>query len=130
MVANDVAKGEQVEYEEERTKHWTLRDALGQGNSGGGAVDMDELSGCEVWFEPGECNASDAEGGLKVGEENGVVDGVEGCGEVQEDECEVARVSGVEDVVGDFQERCSCAVLGTETGFKWFEQVIWAEVGF
>lgn len=44
MVANDTAKREQVEYEEERTKHRTLRDALGQRNSGGGAVvDVDEL---------------------------------------------------------------------------------------
>ena len=38
MVANDFAKGEQIKYEEERTKYRTLGDALGQRNSGGGAV--------------------------------------------------------------------------------------------
>ena len=63
-MANDVAKGEQVEHEEERTNHLTLGDALGQRNSGGGAfVDVDELlSVCEVGFAPGKCSASDAEG--------------------------------------------------------------------
>ena len=35
-MANDIAKGEQVEYEEKRTKNQTLGDALGQRNSGGG----------------------------------------------------------------------------------------------
>lgn len=127
MVANDVAKGEQVEYEEERTKYRTLGDALGQRNSGGGAVvDVDELlSVCEIRFQPGECSASDVEGGLKAGKKNGVVDGVECCSEVQEDEDgEVAGVCREEDVVGDFQEGCFSAVLGTETGLKWFEQVI------
>ena len=51
--------------------------------------------------------------------------GVEGCSEVQEDEDgEVAGVCGEEDVIGDFQEGCFCAVLGTETGLKRFKQVI------
>jgi len=44
MVADDIAKGEQVNYEEERTKHRTLGDALGQRSNGGGAVVyVDEL---------------------------------------------------------------------------------------
>ena len=54
-----------------------------------------------------------------------MVNGVKSCSEVQEDEDgEVAGVCGEEDVVGDFQESCFSAVLGTETGLKWFEQVI------
>lgn len=41
---DDLAKGEEVDDEEERTKHRTLGDALGQGSSCGGAVvDIDEL---------------------------------------------------------------------------------------
>ena len=53
---------------------------------------------------------------------NGVV---ESSGEVEEDEDgEMAGVCGEEDVVGDFQEGCFSAVFGTETGLKWFEQVI------
>ena len=41
---DDLAKGEEVDDEEERTKHRTLGDALGQGSSCGGAVvDVDEL---------------------------------------------------------------------------------------
>lgn len=31
----------------------------------------------EVWFDPGEGGASDVEGGLKAGEEDGMVDGVD-----------------------------------------------------
>lgn len=38
-VANYIAKGEEVEYEEEWTKHQTLGGALGQRSGGGGAVD-------------------------------------------------------------------------------------------
>ena len=76
MVAYDTAKGQHVQDEEERTKHRTLGDALGQRSSGGGAVVyVDELlSVCEIRFEPGEGSASDAEGGFKAGEKNGVVD--------------------------------------------------------
>lgn len=44
MLADDVTEGEHVENEQERTKHRTLGDALGQKNSGGGAVkNNDEL---------------------------------------------------------------------------------------
>ena len=42
--ADDVTEGEQVQDEEEGTKHRTLGDALGQGSGGGGAmVDVYEL---------------------------------------------------------------------------------------
>lgn len=40
----------------------------------------------KVRFEPGEGGASDTEGGLKAGEEDGVIEGVESCTNVQEDE--------------------------------------------
>ena len=44
MVADDVAMGKQVKYEEERAKHRALGDALGQWSGGGGAVvDVNEL---------------------------------------------------------------------------------------
>ena len=60
-----------------------------------------------------------------------MVDGVESSSEVQEDDDgEMAGVCREEDVVGDFQEGCFNAVFGTETGLKWFERVIRAEVGF
>ena len=43
---------------------------------------------------------------------NGVVDGVKSCSEVEEDEnAEVTRVSGDEEVLGGFEEGCFCAVL-------------------
>lgn len=38
MTMDDLAKGEHVEDEEEGTKHQPLRDTLGQGSGGGGAV--------------------------------------------------------------------------------------------
>lgn len=50
-------------------------------------VDGNELvSVGEIGSEPGEDGASDAEGGLKTGDENGVVDRVKGSTEVKEDE--------------------------------------------
>jgi len=53
---------------------------------GVGFIDADELVAVgEVRFERGEGSASDTEGGLKVGEENGVIDGVEGSAEVKKD---------------------------------------------
>lgn len=59
---------------------------LGEGSRGGfTVVDVDELVS-EVGSEPGKGSTSDIEGGLDAGEEDGVVDGVEGCGEVKEDE--------------------------------------------
>ena len=71
------------------------------------------------------CSASDAEGGLKAGEKNSVVDGVESCSEVKEDEDgEVVGVCREEEVIGYFQDGFFSAVLGTETGLKWFKQVI------
>jgi len=81
MVANDIAKGKQVYYEEERTKHRTLGDALRQRSSGGGAVvSVDELlSVSEIRSEPGEGSAGDIEGRFKAGEKNGVVDSVKSC---------------------------------------------------
>lgn len=46
-----------------------------------------------------------------------MADGVKGCCEVEEE------------VVGDFEECCFCAVTWAETGLKWFERVIGGEVG-
>ena len=47
------------------------------------------------FLEDGGDVASDAEGRFKVGEKNGVVDGVKSCSEVQEDEdAELAGVGG------------------------------------
>ena len=44
MVMNNLTKGEEVEDEEERTKHRTLGDSLAQGSCVGGAVvDENEL---------------------------------------------------------------------------------------
>ncbi len=44
MTAHDVAKGKDAEDEKERTKHYTLGDALGQRSDGRGAIiDSDEL---------------------------------------------------------------------------------------
>ncbi|XP_008296624.1 myosin-binding protein C, fast-type-like [Stegastes partitus] len=58
-------------------------------------------------------------------EEDGVIDGVEGCCEVEEDEnAEVSGVCREEKVVGDFKEVCFGAVSGCEAGLKWFEQFI------
>lgn len=45
-----------------------------------------------------------------MGEKNGVADGVEGCSEVKEEEdSEVTRVYGEEDVFGDSEEGCFSA---------------------
>ena len=63
-------------------------------------------------MEPGEGGAGDAEGRFEAGKKNGVVDSVESCSEVQEDkDAEVTRVSGEEDVVGDFDEGCFSTML-------------------
>ena len=44
-----------------------------------------------------------------------MVDGVKSCSEVKNDEnAEVTRVSGKEEVLGDFEEGCFCAVSGRE----------------
>ena len=40
----------------------------------------------EVGVDPGECCASDVDCGFQSGEQDGVVDGVKSCCEVQKDE--------------------------------------------
>lgn len=37
-------------------------------------------------MEPGESTSSDVEGGFEAGEKDAVVDGVEGCSEIEENE--------------------------------------------
>lgn len=60
-----------------------------------------------------------------------MVNGVEGSCEVQEDEyIEVAGVGGEQKVVGNAEEGCFSAVVGMESGFKSFKEVIISEVGF
>ena len=44
------------------------------------------LSVGEVGFEPGEGSSGDADGGLKAGDEDGMVDGVKSSTEVEENE--------------------------------------------
>lgn len=80
-----MTKGKHVEDEEEGTEHQTLGDTLRNwGCIGVGFIDANELVAVgEVRFEPEEGSASDAEGGLKAGEEDGVIDGVEGGTEVE-----------------------------------------------
>ena len=60
-------------------------DTLGDwGCAGLRFVDVDELvTVCEVRFEPGEGSASDVKGGLKTGEEDRVIYGVESSTEVK-----------------------------------------------
>lgn len=99
MAADDVTEGEDVKDEEERTKHRTLGNTLQQGGDEGGAVvDVDELLTVgEVGLEPGESGAGDVNGGSEAGQEDGVVDCVKCCGEVQENEDgESAGVRGKE----------------------------------
>lgn len=59
---------------------------MGQGSSGGCAVvDLDELLSIgEIGCEPGE--GGDVDGGLKAGQEDGMIDCVKRCREVKEDE--------------------------------------------
>lgn len=59
-----------------------------------------------------------------------MIDGIEGCGEVQEDEdVEIARVRGKEEVICYFKKSCFSAMFLTETGLEWFEQIIAMKVG-
>ena len=63
MALDDLTEGEEVENEEERTKHRPLRNTLGQGGSRGGAVVGEDelLSIGEVGVEPGEGIICDVE---------------------------------------------------------------------
>ena len=90
-----------------RTKHWTLRDALGQRTGGGCAVvDADYLlSDCEIWPKSVGGNASDDKGGFQMEEKNGVVEYDDSCIEVEGDE--VTRARGEEEVRGGFEEAVS-----------------------
>ncbi|KAK9540428.1 hypothetical protein VZT92_002882 [Zoarces viviparus] len=65
------------------------------------------------------------EGGLEAGKEDGVVDGVEGCAEVEQyQDVEGVFIRGEEEVVGDFDEGSFCAVMRSESGLKWFIQLV------
>ena len=76
-------------------------------------------------MEPGESCASKAEVFGEAVEEDGMGDSVEGSREVEEDEdADVAGVSSDEDVVGDFDEGCLCAVVGSESGLKEFIELL------
>ena len=60
-----------------------------------------------------------------------MVDGVEGCSEVKEDQyVELPRVCREEEIVCDFQESGFSAVLWAESRLEWFIQFIRADVGF
>lgn len=122
----DCGKWQDVEDEQERTEHRTFRDSLWLGSNGGGAaVDADEpLSVGEIGSEPGECRASDVVVFMS-GEENWVLDGVEGCEVEHDEDGEAARVWGEEKVIGDCEEGCFSAVLWAESRLKWFELVVW-----
>ena len=60
-----------------------------------------------------------------------MIDGIEGSAEVEEDENgERTRVGRAEDVIGDLEESCFCAVVTTEARLEGFIEVIVVEVGF
>lgn len=53
-----------------------------------------------------------------------MIDGVEGCGEVEEEKNgDRTRVGGEEEIVCDFKEGCFCAMVWAETGLKCFEKL-------
>jgi len=59
-------------------------------------------------LKPGESGAGNVEGDSK----NGVVDSVESCSEIQEDEDgEMTSISGENNVSGDFKEGCFSVVF-------------------
>lgn len=60
----------------------------------GAVVDVNELlSVSQIGAEPRGGSAGDIEGGLQMGQKNGVTDGVKRCGEVKEnDNAEVAGI--------------------------------------
>lgn len=66
------------------------------------AIDFDELLlVCEVGSEPGESSVGDIEDRLEAGKEDRVVDSVEGCGYVPENEnVDVSGISGEQGIVG------------------------------
>lgn len=79
----------------------------------------------KVGSEPGEGGASDTNRVLKAVEEDRVVYGVKGSGEVEEDEdSEGARVCGQEYVVGDFEEGGFSAVFCAEARLEGFVEVV------
>ena len=107
MAAEDLAEGEHVQDEKEGAEYRTLGDTVSEWGSGGFAVvDGNVLVTVgKVGSEPGEDGASDASVVLKAGKEDGVVDGVESCSEVEKDENgEGAGVCREEYVVGDFEK--------------------------
>ena len=67
----------------------------------GAVLELDLLTLMNWWrCDLNQGSASDAEGGLKVGEEDGVVDGVKGCTEVEEDkDVEGVIIRGEEEFV-------------------------------
>ena len=79
------------------------------------AVDGNSLlSVREIRFEPGEDSVRDAEGVLESGEENRVVNGVRGSGEVKE--CEkrnFTRVSRKEEIVENVEQSCFSTMVLT-----------------
>ena len=96
MTTDDLSKGKDVNDKEEGTKHGTLGDTVGDWGGGGFTViyGNELMSVWEIWGEPGEGSASYTKRVLETWEEDGVVDGVEGGAEVEEDEDgEEARVS-------------------------------------
>ena len=68
----------------------------------------------EIRFEPGEDSVRDAEGVLKSGEENRVVYGVKGSGEVKEcEERNFTRVSRKEEIVDNAEQSCFSTMVLT-----------------
>lgn len=115
-MAYDLAEGEQVGGEECWTKHRALRDTMVDwGRVGGGAKDGDKLSSVgEVGLEPGQCRARDTKENRQAFKEDGVGDGVEGSGEVEEDEdTDVTGICSSEEVIHDFDQGGLSTVVGS-----------------
>ena len=112
-----------VENKEEVAKYRTLGDTLGDW----GVLELDLLMLMNWWrYDLNQGSAGDVEGGLKVGEE----DGIKGSTEVKEDK-DVERVilREEEKVLCDFDQGGDCAVMISESGLKWFV-VDWRPGGF
>lgn len=83
----------------------------------------------QVGPEPVQGGVTESDGGVEAVEEDGVINGVKSCSEVQEDEeggGAIVRCS--EDVVGDPDQCCFGTVSGAETRLEFFGDVVAVEV--
>lgn len=127
MPADDTTKGEHVDGEQGRAEHGALGDPTGDSVRSGFCLPQGHVLGpvSEVGVKPVEGSARETNEMLEAVEEDVVIYCVKRSREVEKnEEGRETGIRGHQQIAGDSDESCFCAVGGAKTRLEFFIQII------